>query len=580
MPSTSTVQAPHWPWSQPFLVPVRSRRSRSRSSRVVQGATWSSRRCPLIGQADADPGVRRDRRTAFDEHEAFQEIRAFRETGERVGANAAREGVHPAQPHGSSVALDNGSNLSPVPNSVGRRRVGRRVRAEAVSRSRTPRLTLGLTAEPPRSPRWPRSTPILNDIDTDLDNALERLFAFLRIPSISTDPAYAGHCREAAAWLAADLTALGLRDLRGGDLAPPGRAGAQAEARRAARAVLRPLRRAAGRPAGPVGDAALRAADRRPTRRARRQIVARGASDDKGQVMTFVEACRACIADERRAALRRHDPDRGRRGERLARACPNGSRPTRDELAADVVLVCDTGMWDPTTPAITSSLRGLAYFEVKVTCADRDLHSGFFGGAARNPIHVLSRIIADLHDADGRVTLPGFYDGVHETPARGAGAVARPRPHAPRSSSARSACKEPAGERGRHADRAGAVAPDLRRQRHHRRLYRRGHQDGDRRPGQRPRSRSASWTTRTRSELRRDLRGLRARADPGGLLGRGHHATRARARSACPSTCRELEAAKAALAGRVGRAGGDRRRRRLDPDRRRLQAHRSAATPC
>ncbi|MFN4100454.1 MAG: M20/M25/M40 family metallo-hydrolase, partial [Pararhodobacter sp.] len=74
----------------------------------------------------------------------------------------------------------------------------------------------------------------------------------------------------------------------------------------------------------------------------------------------------------------------------------------------------DTGMFDPQTPAITTSLRGLAKVDLVITGPNKDLHSGAFGGAARNPAHVLSRILADLHDDDGAVTLEGFYDGVPE----------------------------------------------------------------------------------------------------------------------------------------------------------------------
>jgi acetylornithine deacetylase/succinyl-diaminopimelate desuccinylase-like protein len=74
-------------------------------------------------------------------------------------------------------------------------------------------------------------------------------------------------------------------------------------------------------------------------------------------------------------------------------------------------------MWDRATPGIVVMLRGLVGEEVTITCADKDLHSGLFGGAAHNPLHILSAILAGLHDEDGRVTLPGFYDGVEEVPA-------------------------------------------------------------------------------------------------------------------------------------------------------------------
>ena len=96
-----------------------------------------------------------------------------------------------------------------------------------------------------------------------------------------------------------------------------------------------------------------------------------------------------------------------------------------ETLKAEVALVCDTGMWGPSTPAITTALRGITIDEVILRGANRDLHSGIYGGAAVNPIHVLCRILGDLHDAKGAVALPGFYDGVDGASGRNPGAVAR-----------------------------------------------------------------------------------------------------------------------------------------------------------
>ena len=131
--------------------------------------------------------------------------------------------------------------------------------------------------------------------------------------------------------------------------------------------------------------------------------------------MTFIEACRAFKAVTGKLPLPITTMIEGEE------ECGSKNlfafvRDNAEEFKLDLALVCDTAMWDAETPAITTSLRGLVYEDVKITCADRDLHSGVFGGAAQNPIRLLAKILGAMWDDNGRVTIPGFYDGVPELP--------------------------------------------------------------------------------------------------------------------------------------------------------------------
>ena len=258
---------------------------------------------------------------------------------------------------------------------------------------------------------------VLDRIDRDLDASVERLFALLRIQSVSTDPAYAPQCRSAAEHVAADLRGLGF----------------EASVRPTSGHPVVVGKSGAGNGDGPrvlfYGHYDVQPVDPLDLWKTppfeprietldggRKIIVARGACDDKGQAMTFIEACRAFKAVTGKLPL---DITMMIEGEE---ECGSKNlfgfvRDNSAEFKRDLALVCDTGMWDAQTPSITTSLRGLVYEEVRLTCADRDLHSGLFGGAARNPIHVLADIISAMHKADGSVAIPGFYEGVHELPA-------------------------------------------------------------------------------------------------------------------------------------------------------------------
>jgi acetylornithine deacetylase/succinyl-diaminopimelate desuccinylase-like protein len=260
-----------------------------------------------------------------------------------------------------------------------------------------------------------RIEAVLNSIDANLEASRERLFDLLRIPSVSTDPAFTQHCARAADWLAEQLKGLGYSaDVRPTPGHPIVVGHAQAKRKDAPHVLFYghydvqppdPLELWESDPFAP----------RLTAGKDGQEIVARGASDDKGQLMTFIEACRAFEAN---GGLPCHVTFLFEGEEETGSpSLPGFLAEHKEELSqAGLALVCDTSMWNAHTPAITVMLRGLAQEEVIIRGPSHDLHSGMFGGPVPNPIHILGKIIGDLHDDAGQVTLPGFYDGVPELP--------------------------------------------------------------------------------------------------------------------------------------------------------------------
>ncbi len=142
------------------------------------------------------------------------------------------------------------------------------------------------------------------------------------------------------------------------------------------------------------------------------RVYARGADDDKGQSMIQLKAFEYMVREDKL----RHNVKFILEGEEeIGSPSLNAFlQENKELLACDVILVSDTSMLAPELPSLTTGLRGLAYWEIEVTGPNRDLHSGHFGGAVANPINVLCDLISKLTDADGRITIPGFYDDVEE----------------------------------------------------------------------------------------------------------------------------------------------------------------------
>ena len=255
-------------------------------------------------------------------------------------------------------------------------------------------------------------SPVLAEIDASLPQALDRLMALLRVPSISTDPAFKSACDSAADLLVADLASLGFDASK---RSTPGHPMVVAHSGTTGPHLLF-YGHYDVQPVDPLTLWDRDPFDPEIQQTAKGAVIrARGAADDKGQLMTFIEAFRAWKAV--------HGTLPGRITVFLEGEEESGSpslvpfmQANAAELTADLALICDTGLYDDQTPAITTMLRGLLGEEISIIAANKDLHSGMYGGLAMNPVRVLARIIAALHDETGRVTVPNFYDGVAELP--------------------------------------------------------------------------------------------------------------------------------------------------------------------
>ena len=255
---------------------------------------------------------------------------------------------------------------------------------------------------------------ILDRIDADQSRAQDRLKELLRIPSISTDPEHDDDCETAADWLVAELTHLGFDASK---RTTPGHPMVVAHGGAGDRHVLF-YGHYDVQPVDPLSlwnrdpfDPAIDQTPRGPV------IRGRGASDDKGQLMTFLEACRAWKDETGGLPCRITILFEGEEESGSPSLVPF-LKANKEELTAELALICDSGLYDDRVPAIVTTLRGLLGEELTITGPDRDLHSGIYGGPAMNPARVLTRILGNLHDDQGRVAIPGFYDGVGEPPSQ------------------------------------------------------------------------------------------------------------------------------------------------------------------
>ena len=260
----------------------------------------------------------------------------------------------------------------------------------------------------------PEPSKVLSALEQSESAAFERLFDILKIPSISANPQFAADCVSAANWYCAILTDMGF-DAR--VRKTPGQPAVIAHRRLSESSKPHVLYYGHYdvQPADPLG--LWRPPPFEPNFQdgARgKRIVGRGAADDKGQTMMWLEALRAWLGvwgnlPAHTTVVIEGEEETG---------SPNFDyllNTYRSDLQADFAVISDGNMWDIETPAIVTQLRGLVYTEVSISTANQDLHSGLYGGSANNAANVLCNILGDLHDDIGHIRLPGIYDDVLDT---------------------------------------------------------------------------------------------------------------------------------------------------------------------
>ena len=253
------------------------------------------------------------------------------------------------------------------------------------------------------------------------ERQLNELIDWLRVPSISTKPEHSADVRQAAQWLTDHLTQIGLENVE--LIETDGHPLVYADWLHAG--TDQPTMLVYGHyDVQPVDPLDLwETPPFEPTVRGD-DLFARGAADDKGQTLIHIKAIEALLATVGKLPVNvklliEGEEESG--GEAIAAYVPANT----DKLAADVAVISDTGMLSPQQPVITYGLRGGWKCEITVTGSTSDLHSGMYGGVVHNANQALCEILAALHDKDGRVTVPGFYDNVAELSAEERAALAK-----------------------------------------------------------------------------------------------------------------------------------------------------------